>query len=203
MNKFVIKKGCQYVKFDKKHRVVLTTISKADLFDYPKAVSLIENSIAKKERKFYEVIELSPSEMKSINKDEIASTTVKTQISISEICDNFEELCFGLPKVIPNLQECKAEFVKRLSLVDMKLSDILHRIEKPKDNGKEFNASEMYSFAKMLRDLRRERRVIKNNLLRINCLLGIVKQDTNTPLDEQFSKITNSIYKPRVLTDLF
>lgn len=206
MNKFVIKKGEVYVKFDKRHHVVLTTMqSQASLFDYSKAVMTIENSIPKKERKLYEVVELTDKEMKFVSKKNLlVSTSMMEQTSISKLCDDFSNLCSGFVQVAPYLNECKTEFAKRLSTVDTKLCDVLHRLEMPKDNGSEFNACEMYKLSSLLRDLRRERREIKNNLLKVDCLLSIVKNDTSTSeIDKQFSKIDNSTYKPRILTGLF
>lgn len=206
MNKFVIKKGNKYVKFDRRHRITLTTISsQATLFDYSRAVATIENFIPKRERKSYEVVELTDSEMKFMSKgNQLASTTVQEHMNITELCNHFGDLCYGFVQVAPYLNECKAEFSRRLSTVDIKLSDVLHRLEVPKDNGSEFNACEMYKLSSLLRDLRRERREIKNNLLKVECLLSVVKHDSDiSSIESQFAKIDNSGYKPRILKDLF
>lgn len=204
MNKFVIKKANSYVKFDNKHRITLTTVAnQATLFDYSKAVSIIENSIPKRERKKYLIREFSNKETNT-NSECLASTTIRDKESIQEICDNFQTWSSGIDKLLPNLKLCKEEFVKRLSIADIKLSDILHRLEKPKDNGKEFNACEMYQIASMLREIRRERRVVKNNIAKIDVLLSMLKTNIeSTDVEKQFERIDNSQYKPRILKDLF
>lgn len=207
MNRFVIKRGDKYVYFDKKHRVVLTTLlSKADLWDYSKAVLTIENSIPKKERSHYQVVELSQKENNIVKKQEkvnVSSGSSQTY-TVSELCDNFQILAEGIDKLLPHLSDCKTEFSRRLSETDMKICDILHRLETPKGNGSEFNACEMFKLADLLRKLRRERRIIKNNIAKIDCLLSVVKTNENvSQLDVQFKKIESAKYHPRILTELF
>lgn len=202
MKQYVIKKGETFVAFDNHHRITLTTrIENASKFDWTRANTIIRTQIKKRERNLYfiEEIEVSNDSLNAIANEQDNLDTINMQ----DVFDNFQDYFQGIQKILPHINKCKEEFLNRLSDVDTRQSDLLHRIEMPKDNGKEFNASEMYKLCSQLRDVRRERRVIKSNLRRINLLLSSVTQFDCETFNNGLPSIDEPVYNPRILKELF
>lgn len=89
---------------------------------------------------------------------------------------------------IHNIEKAFAETSSELSMRDMETQDILHEIEFGK-----FNASQGYAFAKKLKQIRQERRKVKDEnqeLMRIHSFI-----DSNKHVFDGLKKIQSSIQK--------
>lgn len=104
-------------------------------------------------------------------------------------------------KILENIPNIRKWLERNLQDTENKLLDIRHRIEFPKENGKEFNVFELYNFTKMQRDLLRDRRIIKNDIKRIDIILDEISGVD--AIVNRLNGLNNQKYKPRVLTSLF
>jgi hypothetical protein len=129
--------------------------------------------------------------------EQIDTYPIKT---IEEYANIFSE--FG--SVSSNLSTIKKNLNSQLSKMDRQLAVIYHRIEFPKDNGKEFNAIEGYNLFVKQREIFRDRRKIKNILM----LLKIIEESTledykSGRVNNRIRGISNQKYSPKELEELF
>lgn len=222
---YVIKYRKQYVKLDcTGHIKLVNNIALADTFEWNKGKNIINNSISKGNRKHYKLISYN-AEMNNIDNNEIQNenedlglhyTRLTEIVTDDETMKNFEFKSLkdyteqgidlnNISNIISNLSPIQEWLEKQLREIEMKITDVEHRIEFPKSNGKEFNAFEMFNFTKMQRDLLRDRRLVKNDLLKISILQSFVNMDEidKGRLSKRINGVDNQKYKPRILTTLF
>lgn len=196
MEYIVIKNENQYVKFDFNSKITLTSnFTQAQRFTYENAKSLIQNNIKPKERDLYSIIEDKSSEPVYLQNE-------KTIFEEDGFC--WDHTCGLIHKFFSEIEIYKSRLEKEFDEVQAEDNDIRHRIEFPKNNGKEFNASEMVKLFQLQRDTLRHRRKIKDDLMYIHIATSSAMEDFKS--DRVMSRIRgmdNREYKPRVLDELF
>lgn len=115
-----------------------------------------------------------------------------------------KELSDKLLSMFSEVKQTHDEFVKELSTQDKMTSDILHRIELGT-----FNACEGYKLCKKIKEVRQERRVIKDELEPLKKLHGTILtikskvQKSNKNIVKMEQNMQNRSYTPRVLKEIF
>ena len=135
--------------------------------------------------------------------DSIELPQSKTEVSIeNKGTVSYTSLKNELNNLAPKLNEILNDQKKlnnELSSIDLKISDILHYIEFHK-----FSASEGYKLAKMIQEVRDQRRIIKDKLK----VIEILKTSTCTGIStgdivNRIDALEDRTYIPRVYFDLF
>lgn len=120
---------------------------------------------------------------------------------------NSVELATKFSNVVEEIKTTRNNLIKELSSVDLKVSDVQHYIE-----GRNLNAVEGFKAYKLLQDILRERRVIKNKISEIEPVyysLIVTNKLDNKAKDIEKKVLTiqnrNSIsgYNVKVLKDVF
>lgn len=199
MAKYVITNGKYYIKKDKRGNFIpIMSPTLADTFTKVKAENILCNQISKCLRSRYHVecIEKDPPGIKSVTKTDLVKTEkIMETDNIMRWIDRIKDLN-GLAKDASDRQE---QLTQELSKVDKELSDIEHYIE-----FSNLNAYQGYQAAKMIKDKRRIRRSIKNELTVINVILS--RRISETVQDEVVKCINvldHRTYNPRVLEKMF
>jgi hypothetical protein len=90
----------------------------------------------------------------------------------------------------------------KVNELDYATQDVLHTIENSK-----FDASTGYRLARKIKDIRNERRVLKNEIETLDIIIPLIKsmkdktKNVRTMLDEKITSQHNWVYKPRVLKE--
>lgn len=74
--------------------------------------------------------------------------------------------------IVKRLDSVKRELNKKEKLADRKIMDVLHKIEISN-----FNACDGYIYAKMIKDIREERRAIKNEYEAVSIAINELSKD--------------------------
>jgi hypothetical protein len=196
MKYVVVKNENQFVKFDFNNKITHTSnIALAERFGLKEAKALIKNNIKPKERNLYSVVLDKESEPTSLHNNQ----TVFENEDFSWI-----DTCSLMERVFSELDAYKDRLEQQLDEVQNSLTDISHKIEFPKSNGKEYNASEMTNLFKLHRDTLRQRRKIKDDLMYLHILSESSIEDfTRGRVMSRVSGMDHREHKPRVLEELF
>lgn len=92
--------------------------------------------------------------------------------------------------IVTRLNNRRKELDKMQSTVDRKITDVLHKIELTS-----FNASDGYTYARMLKEIQTERRAIKNEYSMVMNAVNALSLDVNDN--------SNKEYKVRELNNVF
>lgn len=87
---------------------------------------------------------------------------------------------------------------KELSIIDQKLIDLTHYIEFT-----ELNACEGYKAYKLMHEITKQRREVKNELATIQSLTAHIPVQKVSSFNRYITKQSNKHYTPRILTELF
>lgn len=96
---------------------------------------------------------------------------------------------------INQLKTRRDELYAELSKIDLEITDIEHAAE-----FFNLNASKGYKLYKMLHDATVRRRAYKNEIQKIDIIIGNVDLDA---INKKMKRIDNKTYHPRVLNELF
>jgi len=186
----------QYVKQDLTQKIQYTTnITLATRFTYHKADRFLKNNISPKIKNKYKIIEI----------DEGNYIEPKNQSTIFQNHNyNWLEKCTDFQQLLSQIEIYENQLNSEFDKIEKERVDVEHRFEAPKLNGSEFNAAELCNLGKKYREVRRKRRVIKNEKRKV----GIIKTASlddfkNGSVIKQIQNIDNQKYTPRVLTELF
>lgn len=200
---YVIKvKNNSYLMFDKNHKPTVTTnITLAEKFTDQKAEAFIKNCITPNKRSNYSIEYISDEKKPNVKKQEADNDSHELLPFSIKTLDNTLDKVNNLHS---ELFTTRKEFSKQLSLIDKEKLDIDHYIEIRTNMGKKFNAIEMCSLFRQISDIFQRRRIVKDNILRINILLNIPMKDfTKEKIYKSLEATNNKSYTPRVLLDLF
>ena len=123
------------------------------------------------------------------------------------------ELAKQLDEIIKNTYKYRKELNSQLSLIDQKRTDVEHVIEISQDK----NASEGYNLYRLMRDILRERRTIKDAIDEIDVLMRYLQSrgiEAINAMPKTIEGIENKIklhdqdervrtYQVRVMTEVF
>lgn len=196
MEYIVVKNENQYVKFDHSNKITHTSnITLAERFGFKEAKCLISNQIKSKDRNLYSIIEDAESEPTSLRGE-------NTVFESEDFC--WSNTCNLIQRVFSELNIYKSRLEKDFNKVQLELTDIDHKIEFPKSNGKEYNAVEMVKLLQLRRDTLRKRRKIKDDLMYIHIMSESSLEDfTSGKVVNRINGMDNREYRPRVLDELF
>lgn len=179
--------------------VPIRSFKKATQWDsVMKANSILNNSVPKTIRKNY-AVQLVDTEHTVEKKD----MTVQKELCFKNIEDDniadWLEKINQIKEVLSGSDARQLELNEKLSGIDKEIVDIEHYIEFGK-----FNAYQGWMCFKMLQNLLRQRRKIKNE----QQVLGLIKQckisaDSISALSQTVSDIQNKCYTPRAFPELF
>lgn len=140
----------------------------------------------------------------TINKQKVQEEIIKfngqesTEITHDDIDYYINENLDIMKNFVDTLKETRDLLCEKHSVVDKKIVDIEHAMEFNK-----FDAAKGYKIYKLMHDNLNERRMIKDNIKKIemiiNSHLGDNLQIVNKNIDKHFKRS----YKPRVLKELF
>lgn len=195
---YIITNGTEYIMKDRKGKyVTIRNAAMADEFTKETAHKILHNQIAKRIRATMRIEKVDDGKTKELPETDTHSTVVEFEIS-----DNIQvwiDKLSDLNGLAVDANTRKNELTSQLTIVDKKLSDVLHYCEFTT-----LNACQGFKLYKMIRDLRQERRMIKNELEVVNFILG--KKITDS-VSEEAQKLIHNIqtkrYEPRILTELF
>lgn len=112
---------------------------------------------------------------------------------------NWEDKLGEYAEFSKNLKLYKNYLSKQLSICDLKIDAIKHKIEFTKAN-----AVEGYKLYKMEHDILLERRNVKDNIRRIDIFLGNqLSSMSTTNFKNELHKVDSQTYTPKVLKELF
>lgn len=140
------------------------------------------------------------SKCKVIDVNSIAPETFKVVKQHSTNSSMFDEVMTKLQEInVSGFNETHDTLSQKLSLIDQEITDIQHYIEFNR-----LNAAEGYKAFKMLQDRLLQRRVIKNDMVKMQVLSSAKVSDIfDGTLDKNLKEATNRTYRPRVLPELF
>lgn len=207
MSWIISKNNDSYVKFDPNKKETLTrSISLAEEFTTElSAQAYINNCTKPQHRKFYKVIEMKSNDTANVQKcnaavDNKISLDLHLEIEDIDILDTFMKMQIILSQVKTYDQLLQ----HRINQIEKEDCDIRHKIEFPKDNGKEFNAAELAQFSKIFRDVLRKRRKAKDNVFINTIIMESSLEDFKSGrVVNRIKGLNNREYTPRKLTELF
>lgn len=161
------------------------------LFEYSKAHNVLRSlkkSLKKMNFKVMPVSEISPPENKSVVAMLKKSVIESSDYELSETVSRWIERFGSCYDVLQDAADTSKSLLVELENMDLEMLDILHSIEleSPKDM---YNGWKMY---KAIRDNRRKRRIIKDELMIIN---DVLKQINPSCLNrERIKKAVNGLF---------
>ncbi len=187
----------RYIYFDDNRRLAVTSsIGQAEVFfDSAKAYRVLDNQMPKSKRGAWYVV--------STEQQTIAESKNKFRADL-DFSDTDE--IFDWDTIVENIAGSYREILdyrdflqKEQSKVELELCDIEHAIE-----FYSLNACDGYKMYKLFHDCRVKRRGIKNDLRRINSILGMsYEQIASGGIDKAFEEVQTQTYHPRILYELF
>lgn len=196
MEYIITKNESQYVKLDFNKKLTLTSnFNLAQRFGYKDAKCFINNQIKSKDRSLYAILEDVESEPTSLRGE-------NTVFENENFC--WSDTCTLIQRVFSELDIYKSRLEKEFNQVQLELTDIDHKIEFPKPNGKEYNAVEMVRLFQLQRDTSRRFRKVKDDLRYIHIVSESSLEDfISGKVMSQVNGMDNRVYRPRVLEELF
>lgn len=179
--------------------VPIRSFKKATQWDaIKKANSVLNNSVTKAIRSGY-AVQLIDTEQ-TVEKEDITmlQKLCFKKVEDDNIKDWFEKINL-IREALSGLDARQTELKEKLSRISKEIVDIRHYIEFGK-----FNAYQGWMCFKILQNLLKQRRKIKNE----QQVLGLIKQnqingDSMAALAQTISDIQNKCYTPRALPELF
>lgn len=196
MEYVIVRNNSDYLRFDSKKKISRTSnFALAERFSYVNAKLLIKNNIKPKERSLYSIVEDEYSEPPALqNANTIYEADDFSWRDTSELIQRF----------FSELDIYKSRLEKMYDEVQGEITDLYHKIEFPKSNGKEYNASEGTKLFVLLRDALRRFRKIKDDLKYIHIISESNLDDfKNGHVMDRINGMENREYRPRVLDELF
>ena len=195
MNDYVLFNAVRftYLFFDERHRPMESyDISYAERFEYDKAENVINNAIPPADRKNWIVMEASPSAAHGETEREEMLESTENSVIMQEL-KTITEAAGRLSRYLDELDE-------RLSEIDRQQSDVLHFIEQY-----DLNACDGFKVYKLLKEIRIERRGIKNEMRKAQMLnrAEFARMNYYTTLKKMSEQDKRNDYTPRILTELF
>ena len=127
-----------------------------------------------------------------ISEDKIASKN-------TEVETGFLEKVNEMYNFIKRLEDRRIDLKSEIATIDLEIVDIEHYVE-----FNEFNAAKGYKAYKMLHDTRKRRRELKDELEKIELILGTSLKSKNLDnLDKSIKGLDTRKYTPRVRKELF
>ncbi len=187
----------RYIYFDGNQRMAVTSsVNQAAIFlDSTKAYRVLDNQMPKNKRGSWYVVSIQPP-----TKEE-PKGNVRTELDPSDSEDVFDwdTVAGNITGSYRQILDYRDFLLKEQSKVELELCDIEHAIE-----FYSLNASEGYKMYKLFHDCRVRRREIKNDLRRINAILGMTyEQIAAGSIEKAFEEVDAQIYRPRILPELF
>lgn len=197
---FILTNGFKYITKNKGKYVEIANKSKATKFTYNKAYSVLNANLAKRLKKSYTIEELNESDLN--NKDNMLENISLHEFDVSSLSD---ELQYWYNR-ISELDSLKKDAKKRkeeLSIlhidVEEKKEDLEHKLE----FSEKLSACDGYKLAKKLKDVLKERRKIKDELLIIGVILRSNVDFDGNKIIKSIEGLTTREYRPRILPELF
>ena len=165
---------------------------KADYFEHEKACNILNNSISPAERKHWLL-------MKYTVRNAAPDTAVNELDEIESDSEILKELII-ISRAADRLIRYISELDEKLSEIDKQQCDVLHFIEKY-----DLNACDGFKAYKLLKEIRMERRVIKNEIRKAQLLNkeDLRKMDLSNLAVKMSEQDKHTDYTPRILTELF
>ncbi len=187
----------RYIYFDNERRMAVTSsINQAEIFlDSTKAYRVLDNQMPKNKRGEWYVVSMQPQSAAE------PDGGFRTDLGLSD-----DDKVFDWDTIVDNIAGSYREILdyrdflqKEQTKVELELCDIEHAIE-----FFSLNACDGYKMYKLFHDCRVRRREIKNDLRRINAILGMsYEQIASGGIDKAFDEVDTQTYHPRILHDLF
>ena len=160
-----------------------------------KALSILQNSVAKNIRSNYNVAAIEDKDVFSI---ETVKDLVDQEIIDDEIL-NWSQNVDSVLDMINRAKNRKDELTEKISTVDKEITDIQHYIELNR-----INAYQGWLSASMLQNRLRQRRKYKDELSILNAILNSGIDAVNMQgVKAAISNLSGRRYAPRILTELF
>lgn len=196
MEYIIVRNENQYVKFDFNNKVTHTSnLNLAQRFSYKEAKSLIKNNIKSKDKSLYKIEEDKTSE--PIQLQDTKTIFEDDNFSWSDSCDLIQNVFSQVDIYGSRLERTYDE-------TQGEITDLYHKIEFTKANGKEYNASEGYQLFCMLRDALRRFRKIKDDQYFVHIISSLnIDEIKSGRLMSCVNGMENREYAPRVLSELF
>lgn len=128
-------------------------------------------------------------------------TSLLKETATSSTSLNSEEFIKAVNGIIDNYNHLishEKSLSKELSIIDKKLIDLTHYIEFT-----ELNACEGYKAYKLMHEITKQRREVKNELATIQSLTAHIPVQKVSSFNRYITKQSNKHYTPRILTELF
>lgn len=117
----------------------------------------------------------------------------------TEVETGFLEKVNEMYNFIKRLEDRRIDLKSELATIDLEIVDIEHYVE-----FNEFDAAKGYKAYKLLHDTRKRRRELKDELEKIELILGTsLKSENLDNLDRSIKGLDTRKYTPRVLKELF
>lgn len=190
---YVIKIGNNFIGIDSSGKYTeVTNINQATKGAMHKLSNVVNNSIPPSKRSKCKIVALD-----SVKVSPTIVTPHVLKIAEKSLVDDMLNQIKKVDYV--NLDETQKALAHKLSTIDQEVCDIYHYIEFNK-----LNAAQGYKAYKMLKDKLLERRVIKNDILKLKMLADSKVSDIfDGTLDDKLSASETKMYTPRVLKELF
>ncbi|MCD7784682.1 MAG: hypothetical protein LUH18_03755 [Oscillospiraceae bacterium] len=187
----------RYIYFDDNRRMAVThSIGQAVVFfDSEKAYRVLDNQMPKKKRDEWYVV---ATEMQTAAE---SGSKFRADLDLPDTDDSFDwdTIVDNIAGSYREILDYKDFLQKEQSKVELELCDIEHAIE-----FYSLNACDGYKMYKLFHDCRVRRREIKNDLRRINSILGMTyEQIAAGGIEKAFDEVDAQTYHPRVLPELF
>lgn len=200
MAQYVITDGTRYIFKNRQGKYVpVSNESMADIFSRKQAEGILNNSLPKPLRKVFYVEKTDdpPDDIKQVTRE--ALSTASERLNDSGNIQIWIDKVTNLNGLASEASQRQEYLIKQLSLVDREISDCLHYIEFCK-----LNAAQGYKAYKLIKERRIRRRMIKNELKVIDCILDKKIGDSIlNEVNDIIKKMDNRTYKPRELEELF
>lgn len=158
-----------------------------------KANRVLKNEAMSKDYKKYHFrVLFIPDEEEKVNS---ATEIVESEKSEYNIYDKVKDIM----QFTKEVEDRKDYLLNEISTTDKEIVDIEHAAE-----FYELDKEQGYKLYKMLHDVRVKRRIFKNELLKIQSLLGTpINNAGMNNLAKSLDKVNNQTYKPRIHAELF
>lgn len=189
----------KFVVFDKLNKMSVTS-NKNAATRFPssdKAWQALQNRIPKKRRDCWKIISVT-QEVSAEKTQKRFKAVLDTETVVGNSFD-WNTNVNNIKNSFSNILSYKDRLAKELTNVEAELCDCEHACEFFK-----CDAAHGYKLYKMIRERRIKRRFIKDELWRINSILGLSYSDiTSGGIEKAFGEIKEQTYEPRVLKELF